>query len=100
VLIDHLARAENPDRALVALDRFLDGLHGGARLLSLLRRNPDLTALLALVLGAAPRGHSGSAPAGDGRVDRAVVLRRAARCRQARRRAGANDGAGARLRRP
>jgi glutamate-ammonia-ligase adenylyltransferase len=55
VLIDHLARAENPDRALVALDRFLGGLHGGARLLSLLRRNPDLTALLALVLGTAPR---------------------------------------------
>ena len=33
VLIDHLARAENPDAALVALDRFLAGLHGGARLL-------------------------------------------------------------------
>ena len=33
VLIDHLARAENPDRALVALDRFLGGLHGGARLI-------------------------------------------------------------------
>jgi len=55
VLIDQLARAENPDRALVALDRFLGGLHGGARLLSLLRRNPDLTSLLALVLGTAPR---------------------------------------------
>jgi glutamate-ammonia-ligase adenylyltransferase len=55
VLIDHLARAENPDRALVALDRFLAGLHGGARLLSLLRRNADLVALLALALGTAPR---------------------------------------------
>ena len=55
MLIDHLARAENPDRALVALDRFLGGLHGGARLFSLLRRNPDLAALLALVLGTAPR---------------------------------------------
>jgi glutamate-ammonia-ligase adenylyltransferase len=55
VLIDHLARAENPDRALVALDRFLAALHGGARLLSLLRRNPDLVALLALALGTAPR---------------------------------------------
>src|SRR5438045_443766 len=53
VLIDHLARAENPDGALTALDRFLAGLHGGARLLSLLRRNPDLVALLALVLGTA-----------------------------------------------
>ncbi len=55
VLIDHLARSENPDQALVALDRFLAGLHGGARLLSLLRRNPDFVALLALVLGTAPR---------------------------------------------
>jgi [glutamine synthetase] adenylyltransferase / [glutamine synthetase]-adenylyl-L-tyrosine phosphorylase len=55
VLIDHLARAENPDRALVALDNFLAGLRGGARLLSLLHRNPDLVALLALALGTAPR---------------------------------------------
>jgi glutamate-ammonia-ligase adenylyltransferase len=55
VLIDHLARSENPDSALVALDRFLGGLHGGARLLSLLRRNPDFVALLALALGNAPR---------------------------------------------
>jgi glutamate-ammonia-ligase adenylyltransferase len=55
VLIDHLARAENPDRALTALDRFLAGLHGGARLLSLLRRNSDLVTLLALALGTAPR---------------------------------------------
>ena len=55
VLIDHLARAENPDRALAALDRFLGGLHGGARLISLLLRNPDLVALLALALGTAPR---------------------------------------------
>ncbi|MEJ0076044.1 MAG: bifunctional [glutamine synthetase] adenylyltransferase/[glutamine synthetase]-adenylyl-L-tyrosine phosphorylase [Alphaproteobacteria bacterium] len=55
VLIDHLARAENPDQAFVTLDRFLAGLHGGARLLSLLRRNPDFVALLALVLGNAPR---------------------------------------------
>ena len=55
VLIDQLARSENPDQALIALDRFLAGLHGGARLLSLLRRNPDFVALLALVLGNAPR---------------------------------------------
>ena len=55
VLIDQLSRSENPDQALVALDRFLAGLHGGARLLSLLRRNPDFVALLALVLGNAPR---------------------------------------------
>ena len=55
VLIDQLARSENPDQALIALDRFLAGLHGGARLLSLLRRNPDFVGLLALVLGNAPR---------------------------------------------
>jgi glutamate-ammonia-ligase adenylyltransferase len=55
VLIDHLARADSPDRALTALDRFLAALHGGSRLLSLLRRNPDLVALLALALGTAPR---------------------------------------------
>jgi len=55
VLIDHLARSENPDQAFVTLDRFLAGLHGGARLLSLLRRNPDFVALFALVLGNAPR---------------------------------------------
>ena len=55
VLIDHLARSENPNSALVAMDRFLAGLHGGARLLSLLRRNPDFVALLSLILGNAPR---------------------------------------------
>ncbi len=81
-----------PTRALVALDRFLAGLHGGARLLSLLRQNPDLIALLALVLGTAPRLADilARASAGDGRADRAVLLRRAARCRQARRRAVAH----------
>jgi [glutamine synthetase] adenylyltransferase / [glutamine synthetase]-adenylyl-L-tyrosine phosphorylase len=55
LLIDHIARAENPDAALVAFDRFLGNLHGGARLFSLLRRNPDLVALVARVLGTAPR---------------------------------------------
>ncbi len=55
VFIDHLSRAENPDAAFVALDRFLEGLQGGARLLSLLRQNRGLVALIALVLGTAPR---------------------------------------------
>jgi len=55
LLIDQIARAENPDAALVTLDRFLGNLHGGARLLSLLRQNPDLVALVARVLGTAPR---------------------------------------------
>src|SRR5262249_15166341 len=51
----HFARSANPDAAVVAFDRFLAGLHGGRRLFSLLRQNPDLTALIALVLCAAPR---------------------------------------------
>ena len=55
ILLQHLARSEDPDAAFHALDRFLAGLHGGARLLSLLRQNPGLVALTALVLGTAPR---------------------------------------------
>src|SRR5262249_54074841 len=55
VLVDHTARAENPDAALLPFDRFLDNLHGGARLFSLLRQNPALVALVARVLGTAPR---------------------------------------------
>jgi [glutamine synthetase] adenylyltransferase / [glutamine synthetase]-adenylyl-L-tyrosine phosphorylase len=55
LFIDHVARAENPDAALAAFDRFLGNLHGGARLFSLLRQNPDLVALVARVLGTAPR---------------------------------------------
>ncbi len=55
VLIDHLARAENPDGAVVAFDQFLNSLHGGARLFALLNQNPDLVALVAHLLGTAPR---------------------------------------------
>ena len=55
VLLEHLARTDNPDAAVVAFDHFLANLHAGARLLSLLRQNPDLIALIALVLGIAPR---------------------------------------------
>ena len=47
------ARSANPDAAVLAFDRFLTGLHGGGRLFSLLRQNPDLIALIALVLGTA-----------------------------------------------
>jgi glutamate-ammonia-ligase adenylyltransferase len=54
-LLSHLARSDDPDAALNALDRLLAGLQGGARLLSLLRQNPDLVALLARLLGTAPR---------------------------------------------
>ena len=55
VLLHQFARSANPDAAVIAFDRFLAGLHGGGRLFSLLRQNPDLIALIALVLGTAPR---------------------------------------------
>ena len=55
VFIDHLARAENPDAALAALDQFLSALRGGARFYSLLRQNRDVVALLATILTTAPR---------------------------------------------
>jgi [glutamine synthetase] adenylyltransferase / [glutamine synthetase]-adenylyl-L-tyrosine phosphorylase len=54
-LMDRISQSDDPDRTLVGFDRFLGGLHGGARLLSLLLRNPDLIALLCLMLGTAPR---------------------------------------------
>jgi [glutamine synthetase] adenylyltransferase / [glutamine synthetase]-adenylyl-L-tyrosine phosphorylase len=54
VLLPHFARSSNPDAALAAFDRFLAGMKS-ARLFSLLRQNPDLIALIAQVLGAAPR---------------------------------------------
>jgi glutamate-ammonia-ligase adenylyltransferase len=54
-LLEELSRSENPDSAVVGFDRFLAGLSGGARLISLLRQNPDFLALLTLVLGTAPR---------------------------------------------
>src|SRR5207248_8573414 len=55
VLLVHFARSADPDKAVIGFDRFLAGLHGGGRLFSLLRQNPDLIALMALVLGTAPR---------------------------------------------
>jgi glutamate-ammonia-ligase adenylyltransferase len=54
-LIDGLAHAEQPDNAVVAFDRFLQALQRGGRLISLLAQNRDLVALVALILGAAPR---------------------------------------------
>jgi len=55
VLIDGLAHADEPDRAVVTFDRFLQSLQRGGRLISLLAQNHDLVSLVALVLGAAPR---------------------------------------------
>jgi glutamate-ammonia-ligase adenylyltransferase len=54
-LIAGLADAEEPDDAVMAFDRFLGALQRGGRLISLLSQNRDLVALVALVLGAAPR---------------------------------------------
>lgn len=54
-LIAGLARAEEPDNAVAAFDRFLQALQRGGRLISLLSQNRDLVALVALILGAAPR---------------------------------------------
>jgi [glutamine synthetase] adenylyltransferase / [glutamine synthetase]-adenylyl-L-tyrosine phosphorylase len=54
-LIDGLAHAEEPDNAVIAFDRLLRALQRGGRLISLLNQNQDLVALVALVLGAAPR---------------------------------------------
>ncbi|WP_027550507.1 bifunctional [glutamine synthetase] adenylyltransferase/[glutamine synthetase]-adenylyl-L-tyrosine phosphorylase [Bradyrhizobium sp. Cp5.3] len=54
-LIDGLAHAEEPDRAVAAFDHFLQALQRGGRLITLLSQNRDLVALVALVLGAAPR---------------------------------------------
>ena len=54
-LIEGLAHAEEPDNAVVAFDRLLQALHRGGRLISLLSQNRELVALVALVLGAAPR---------------------------------------------
>ena len=54
-LIAGLAHAEEPDNAVTAFDRFLQALQRGGRLISLLSQNRDLVALVALILGAAPR---------------------------------------------
>ena len=54
-LIDGLADAEEPDNAVTAFDQFLQALQRGGRLILLLSQNRDLVALVALILGAAPR---------------------------------------------
>ncbi len=55
VLLEHIARTDNPAATLVLFDHFLANLRVAARLLSMLRQNPDLIALITLVLGIAPR---------------------------------------------
>ncbi|MFZ0607962.1 MAG: bifunctional [glutamine synthetase] adenylyltransferase/[glutamine synthetase]-adenylyl-L-tyrosine phosphorylase [Xanthobacteraceae bacterium] len=55
VVVDQFVRAENPDAAFAAFDRFLAGLRAGGRFFSLLRQNPELIRFVALILGTAPR---------------------------------------------
>jgi len=54
-LIAGLAKAEDPDNAVVVFDHFLRALQRGGRLFALLSQNRDLVSLVALILGAAPR---------------------------------------------
>ena len=54
-IVDRMSRAENPDAALAAFDRFLAGLRAGGRFLSLLRQNPQIIEFVALIIGVAPR---------------------------------------------
>jgi glutamate-ammonia-ligase adenylyltransferase len=54
-LIAGLANAEEPDNAVAVFDQFLQALQRGGRLFLLLSQNRDLVALVALILGAAPR---------------------------------------------
>jgi [glutamine synthetase] adenylyltransferase / [glutamine synthetase]-adenylyl-L-tyrosine phosphorylase len=55
LIIDQVSRAENPDAAFAAFDRFLAELRAGGRFLSLLRRNSQVIEFVALILGVAPR---------------------------------------------
>ena len=54
-LVSGLANAEDPDNAILVFDHFLQALQRGERLFVLLSQNKDLVALVALILGAAPR---------------------------------------------
>ena len=54
-LLTALSRTGDGDQAFLAFDRFLGGLPTGVQLFSLLKANPRLLDLLAIVLGTAPR---------------------------------------------
>lgn len=55
ILLEKIGGTDNPGAALLRFDEFLGNLHAPTRLLSLLHQNPDLIALITLVLGTAPR---------------------------------------------
>ena len=54
-LLQAFAESEHPDRAFLAFDRFLEGLPAGIQLFALLHANAHLLALLADIMGTAPR---------------------------------------------
>lgn len=53
-LLKELARAANPDEALVALDGFLAGLPAGVQIFALFEANPTLIELIVDIAGSAP----------------------------------------------
>jgi [glutamine synthetase] adenylyltransferase / [glutamine synthetase]-adenylyl-L-tyrosine phosphorylase len=60
-LLKALAQSGDADGAFLAFDRFLRGLPAGVQLLAMLKSNPRLLDLLALILGTAPRLAEGMA---------------------------------------
>ncbi len=55
ILLDAVAGAGDPDRALQEFDRFLAGLPSGVQIFSLFEANPNLLEMLAEVCAAAPK---------------------------------------------
>ncbi|MGZ5836515.1 MAG: [protein-PII] uridylyltransferase family protein, partial [Xanthobacteraceae bacterium] len=64
VLLPALAATADPDAAFAQFDRFITNLPAGVQLFSLLLARPDLLALIASIVGSAPRlaQHLGRAP--------------------------------------
>ncbi|MGE0232063.1 MAG: bifunctional [glutamine synthetase] adenylyltransferase/[glutamine synthetase]-adenylyl-L-tyrosine phosphorylase, partial [Flavobacteriaceae bacterium] len=54
-LLEAFGASDQPDAAFIAFDRFVRGLPAGVQLFSMLRSNPALLDLLALIMGTAPR---------------------------------------------
>jgi glutamate-ammonia-ligase adenylyltransferase len=65
VLLPALAQTVDPDTAFAQFDRFVTNLPAGVQLFSLLLARPDLLALIATIVGSAPRlaQHLSRAPA-------------------------------------
>ncbi|PLW76938.1 bifunctional [glutamine synthetase] adenylyltransferase/[glutamine synthetase]-adenylyl-L-tyrosine phosphorylase [Cohaesibacter celericrescens] len=54
-LLKALGNTDNPDAAFISFNAFLSALPSGVQVFSLLRNNPQLLEILAIVLGASPR---------------------------------------------